>query len=57
MKDRDHHEVMAEVFLADPSYAAELLAEVALKGSADELAILERLLLKASATSEAHATS
>lgn len=57
MKDRYHDDVMAEVFQADPSYAAELLAEVALNGSADELAILERLLSKATTTSEAHATS
>lgn len=44
MKDRNHDEAMAELFQADPIYAAELLAEVVLDGHADELAILERQL-------------
>ena len=44
MKDRSHDEAMAELFQAGPSYAAELLAEVARDGDVDELAILERQL-------------
>lgn len=44
MKDRSHDEAMAELFKADPPYAAELLAEVIRGGDADELAILERQL-------------
>lgn len=39
MKDRSHAEAMAELFLADQSYAAELLTEVVRNGNADELAI------------------
>ncbi|EOD4814571.1 hypothetical protein FR965_26950 [Serratia marcescens] len=42
MKDRPHRESMAEYFRADPSYAAELLAEVRRDGDPDELAILLR---------------
>lgn len=44
MKDRSHDEAMAEIFQEDPSYAAELLAEVGCDGDADELAVLERQL-------------
>jgi DNA-binding phage protein len=44
MKDRSHDEAMAELFLADLSYAAELLAEVVRDGNSDKLAILERQL-------------
>ena len=40
MKDRSHDEAMAELFQADPSYAAELLAEVVQDGSTDELSTL-----------------
>lgn len=42
MKDRPHREAMAEYFRADPTYAAELLAEVRRDGNPDELAILLR---------------
>lgn len=51
MKDRSHNEAMAELFQADPEYAAELLAEVIRDGDADELAILERQLSAAFAAS------
>lgn len=57
MNDRSHDKAMAELFQADPSYAAELLAEVVRDGSADELAILERLLSVAFATREVNPTS
>lgn len=40
MKDRSHAEAMAELFQADPSYAAALLAEVRRDGDLAELAIL-----------------
>lgn len=50
MKDRSHDEAMVEVFQADPSFAAELLAQVVRDGDADELAILERQLSAALAT-------
>ncbi|WP_417539882.1 hypothetical protein [Marinobacter sp.] len=49
MKDRSHDEAMADLFRLDPSYAAELLAEVVRDGDADELAILERKLSLANA--------
>ena len=52
MKDRSHDEAMAEFFQADPSYMAELLAEVFLDGNADELTILERQMLGAFAMTE-----
>ncbi|QBL15882.1 hypothetical protein [Pseudomonas aeruginosa] len=42
MKDRPHREAMAEYFRVDPTYAAELLAEVRRDGNPDELAILLR---------------
>lgn len=57
MKDRSHDEVVAELFQADPFYAAELLAEVLQDGSADELAILERQLSVAFATREINPNS
>ncbi|WP_183142267.1 hypothetical protein [Pseudomonas cichorii] len=57
MKDRSHDEAMVELFHADPSFAAELLAEVVRDGNADELAILERHLSAAFATKEAKPTS
>lgn len=57
MKDRSHDEPMAELFQADPSYAAELLAEVVRDGNPDELAILERQLSAAFAIREANPVS
>jgi len=57
MKDRSHGEAMAELFQADPSYAAELLAEVVRDGSADDLAILEMQLSVAFATRAVNPTS
>lgn len=57
MKDRSHDEAVAELFQADPFYAAELLAEVVQDGSADELAILERQLSVAFATREINPNS
>lgn len=42
MKDRSHDEAMAEHFRIDPTYAAELLAEVRHDGNPAELAILLR---------------
>ena len=56
MKDRSHDEAMAELFQADPSFGAELQAEVVRDGNADELAILERQLSAAFATREANPT-
>ncbi|EOY6404413.1 addiction module antidote protein [Klebsiella pneumoniae] len=44
MKDRSHDTAMVEHFRADPSYAAELLAEVRRNGDPAELAILLRLM-------------
>ena len=43
---------MAEHFRADPTYAAELLAEVRRDGNPAELAILLRQMAKASAGDE-----
>ena len=57
MKDRSHDDAMAEIFQADPSFAAELLAEVVRDGNADELAILGRQLSTAFAKREANPTS
>lgn len=57
MKDRSHNEAMTELFEADQSYAAELLAEVVRDGNADELAILERQLWAAAATMDTNPTS
>ncbi|HAI3085197.1 addiction module antidote protein [Pseudomonas aeruginosa] len=48
MKDRPHSEAMAEHFRADPTYAAELLAEVRREGDPAELAILLRQMATAS---------
>lgn len=56
MKDRNNDEAMAELFQADPSFGAELQAEVVRDGNADELAILERQLSAAFATREANPT-
>ncbi|MBD8575050.1 hypothetical protein IFR09_12995 [Pseudomonas syringae] len=53
MKDRSHDEAMAALFQADPSYAAQLLAEAVREGNADEVAILERQLSIALAMKEA----
>lgn len=39
MKDRGDYEAMAELFLADSSYAMELLIEVVHDSNTDELAI------------------
>lgn len=48
MKDRLHSETMAELFHADPAYAAELLAEVHRNGDAVELDIFLRQMITAS---------
>ncbi|HCW0299422.1 MULTISPECIES: addiction module antidote protein [Gammaproteobacteria] len=48
MKDRSHDAAMAEHFRADPTYAAELLAEVRRDGTPAELAILLRQMATAS---------
>ena len=47
MKDRSHDTAMAEQFRANPTYAAELLAEVRRDGNPDELAILLRQMSEA----------
>ncbi|HBO6819081.1 TPA: addiction module antidote protein [Pseudomonas aeruginosa] len=52
MKDRSHDAAMAEHFRADPTYAAELLAEVRRDGNPAELAILLRQMTTASAGDE-----
>ncbi|HBO3773876.1 TPA: addiction module antidote protein [Pseudomonas aeruginosa] len=52
MKDRLHDAAMAEHFRADPTYAAELLAEVRRDGNPAELAILLRQMATASAGDE-----
>lgn len=57
MNDSSHDEAMAEFFQANPSYAAELLAEVVLDGDAEELAILERQLTSAFALRDANPDS
>jgi DNA-binding phage protein len=57
MKDRNHDEAMAELFQADPAYAAELLAEVVRDGDAEELVILGRQLSAIVATIEANPAS
>lgn len=57
MKDRSHDEAMAELFQADPLYAAELLAEVVRDGNTDELTVLERQLSTAFAMKEADSPS
>lgn len=49
MKDRSHDTAMAEHFRADPTYAAELLAEVRRDGTPAEVAILLRQMATASA--------
>ncbi|MEQ0338380.1 addiction module antidote protein [Klebsiella sp. GB_Kp050] len=49
MKDRPHDVAMAEHFRADPTYAAELLAEVRRDGTPAEVAILLRQMATASA--------
>ncbi|HHX6462252.1 TPA: hypothetical protein ACVGJ7_001572 [Pseudomonas aeruginosa] len=48
MKDRPHDTAMAEHFRADPTYAAELLAEVRRDGNSAELTILLRQMATAS---------
>lgn len=48
MKDRPHDTAMAEHFHADPTYAAELLAEVRRDGNTAELTILLRQMVTAS---------
>ncbi|MGN3936330.1 addiction module antidote protein [Xanthomonas citri pv. mangiferaeindicae] len=50
MKDRAHDTAMAEHFRADPTYAAELLAEVRRNGDPAELAILLRQMAMALAS-------
>lgn len=52
MKDRSHDAAMAELFRADPTYAAELLAEVCRDGNPAELAILLRQMVTVSAGDE-----
>lgn len=47
MKDRLHDEVMAEIFSADPFYAASLLLEVQKDGCAAELETLLHQLSRA----------
>ncbi|EJF4706192.1 addiction module antidote protein [Salmonella enterica] len=49
MKDRSHDTAMAEHFRANPTYAAELLAEVRRDGTPAEVAILLRQMATASA--------
>ncbi|MFK1170950.1 addiction module antidote protein [Pseudomonas aeruginosa] len=48
MKDRPHDTAMAEHFRADPTYAAELLAEVRRNSDPAELLILLRQMATAS---------
>lgn len=47
MRDRSHDEAMAAHFSANPTYAAELLAEVRRDGDPAELTILLRQMVKA----------
>lgn len=44
VRDRAHDEAIAEYFCSNPSYAAELLAEVRDSGDVGELTILLRQL-------------
>lgn len=57
MKDRSHGEAMEELFHAEPSYMAKLLAEVVHDGNADELAILEQQMSGAFAMREVNPAS
>ncbi|MGY4823961.1 hypothetical protein [Stutzerimonas chloritidismutans] len=57
VKDRSHDEAMAELFRADPAYAAELLAAVLRDDDVEELAVLERQLSAAFAMREVNAAS
>lgn len=57
MKDRSHDTAMAEHFRADPTYAAELLAEVRRNGDPAELAILQRQMAAASGNEKDEAIS
>ena len=50
MPDRDHDQVMAAVFQADPTYAAALLSSVEADGGPEELAIIQRQMQLASMT-------
>lgn len=50
MKDRSHDTAMAEHFRVDPTYAAELLAEVRHDGTPAEVAILLRQMASAGDT-------
>jgi len=52
VRDRSHDTAMAEHFRGDPTYAAELLAEVRRDGNPAELAILLRQMATASAGDE-----
>ncbi len=52
MKDRSHHEAMAEQLRADPVYASELVAEVLREGSPAELVILLQQLALAFGTQD-----
>ncbi|EPC1767777.1 MULTISPECIES: hypothetical protein [Pseudomonadota] len=47
MKDASHDAAMVKLFRADPTYAAELLAEVRRNGDLAELAILLRQMTMA----------
>ncbi|HBP1967285.1 hypothetical protein FA346_16980 [Pseudomonas aeruginosa] len=57
MKDRSHDTAMAECFHADPTYAAELLAEVRRNGDPAELIILLRQMATASGNENDEAIS
>lgn len=50
MPDRDHDQVMAAVFRADPTYAAALLSSVEADGTPEERAIIRRQMQLASMT-------
>lgn len=57
MKDCSHDEATAELFQADPPYAAEPLGEVVHDGNADELTVLDSWLSAAFVTRETNTTS
>ncbi|QGA58496.1 MULTISPECIES: hypothetical protein [unclassified Brucella] len=47
MKDRDHDDVMAELYRDDPRLAQAILSAVELDGDPAELAIIRRQIAKA----------
>lgn len=57
MKERSHDEAMVELFLAEPYYSAELIAESVQNGSTDELSNLVRQLSVTFAAREVNSTS